>query len=236
VPGARARNLSGQADMLIQRLGQHTQYKDDWKLVTIFIGANDICACSDLSNPDPAIQTWISQIIDSLDKLAKNLSHTFVNLVNVIMVGRLRAYEYYYSCAALHKLECPCVMENNKLHPQADELIRKYQQALQDVPKRYENRSDFTVVLQPYSTEVIIPTLPVLWRNHTKPDLSYLAPDCFHFSQRGHAAAAAGLWNNMFQPFGKKQQFIDPKSTELICPDPDCPYLRTSVNSVDCSK
>ena len=28
-------------------------------------------------------------------------------------------------------------------------------------------------------------------------DFSYFAPDCFHFSQKGHEAAAVELWNNM---------------------------------------
>lgn len=28
-------------------------------------------------------------------------------------------------------------------------------------------------------------------------DLLYMAPDCFHLSQRGHASAGRALWNNM---------------------------------------
>ena len=29
------------------------------------------------------------------------------------------------------------------------------------------------------------------------PDASFFAPDCFHFSSKGHAAAGQELWNNM---------------------------------------
>ena len=32
------------------------------------------------------------------------------------------------------------------------------------------------------------------------PDLSYLAPDCFHFSQKLHSLVARSLWNNLLQP------------------------------------
>lgn len=28
-------------------------------------------------------------------------------------------------------------------------------------------------------------------------DLTYLAPDCFHFSVKGHHNVATALWNNM---------------------------------------
>lgn len=30
-----------------------------------------------------------------------------------------------------------------------------------------------------------------------KPDLSFFAADCFHFSRRGYAEMAVALWNNM---------------------------------------
>ncbi|KAJ8313635.1 hypothetical protein KUTeg_008196 [Tegillarca granosa] len=30
-------------------------------------------------------------------------------------------------------------------------------------------------------------------------DLSYFSPDCFHFSAKGHFAAALSLWNNMIR-------------------------------------
>ena len=30
-----------------------------------------------------------------------------------------------------------------------------------------------------------------------EPDASFFAPDCFHFSSKGHAAAGQELWNNM---------------------------------------
>ena len=37
-------------------------------------------------------------------------------------------------------------------------------------------------------------------------DGSYFAPDCFHFSSRGHAVGAKDLWNNMVS-FGYKPTF-----------------------------
>jgi len=45
-----------------------------------------------------------------------------------------------------------------------------------------KNKDDFTVVLQPFSDRL---TFPVNRFNGT--DLSYIAPDCFHLSQKGYA-------------------------------------------------
>lgn len=45
-----------------------------------------------------------------------------------------------------------------------------------------KNKDDFTVVLQPFTDRL---TFPVNRFNGT--DLSYIAPDCFHLSQRGYA-------------------------------------------------
>jgi len=236
VPGARAKDLVSQAKMLTERLGKHTQYKDSWKVVTIFIGANDICNCNNQTDPDTLVSGWISEISSAIDILAGDLSNTFINLVNVIMVGELRAYEdYYTSCAVTHEVYCSCVTTAYKNHDQTDAVIRKYQQAMYAVPERYQDRSDFTVVLQPFSENIIIPTVPT-HDNGTKPDLAFLAPDCFHFSKIGHTSAAATLWNGMLTPIQKKQNIMDPNVVELQCPDPDCPYLRTAVNSVSCSK
>lgn len=56
------RDLLKQAQMLIDRLGQHSQYKDAWKVVTIFIGANDVCGCD---KGDVSEYTWF--FLDSFD-------------------------------------------------------------------------------------------------------------------------------------------------------------------------
>ena len=66
---------------------------------------------------------------------------------------------------------------------------------------RYDTRDDFAVVIQPFFTNTKAPLMP---DNHTV-DMSYFAPDCFHFSEKGHKAAALALWNSMIEPVGKKR-------------------------------
>lgn len=39
------RNMPGQANAIVQRLktDTHVRYQDDWKVITFFIGGNDLC-------------------------------------------------------------------------------------------------------------------------------------------------------------------------------------------------
>lgn len=47
-PGAESGDLIGQARQLVQLMQSHSEVDvdNDWKLVNIFIGGNDICACN----------------------------------------------------------------------------------------------------------------------------------------------------------------------------------------------
>jgi phospholipase B1 len=72
---------------------------------------------------------------------------------------------------------------------------------LSKLPK-YNDREDFTIVVQPFFTNVTVPTEP-----DGSPDFSYFAPDCFHFSSKGHAASAVGLWNNIIQRVDEKSPY-----------------------------
>ena len=56
------------------------------------------------------------------------------------------------------------------------------------------------MVVQPFFLNT---TLPRLLDGSV--DMSYFAPDCFHFTQKGHRAIALALWNNMVEPLGKKR-------------------------------
>lgn len=57
---------------------------------------------------------------------------------------------------------------------------------------RYDTRDDFTVVIQPFLRDSVLP-----YTDDGQVDATYFAPDCFHFSDIGHAMSALNLWNNM---------------------------------------
>merc|ERR1719353_679866 len=65
---------------------------------------------------------------------------------------------------------------------------------------------DFGVVVQPILSEMDIP------------DYTYLSTfDCFHPSLLAHQQIALGLWQNLFEPVGKKKTKLVPPA-KMKCP------------------
>merc|ERR1711916_46863 len=86
---------------------------------------------------------------------------------------------------------------------------------------KYEDRDDFTVVVQPFFEYTDIPEVD---------GRSWLAPDCFHFAEKAHDAAAVALWNNMIEPIGLKRTAWTP-GEQFECPNKALPYFYTKQNS-----
>ena len=58
---------------------------------------------------------------------------------------------------------------------------------------KYDIKDDFTVVVHPFMTKMS----PPLTSTGDDVDYTYFSPDCFHFSTKGHEAAAVQLWNSL---------------------------------------
>jgi len=89
---------------------------------------------------------------------------------------------------------------------------------------KFNDREDFTVVIQPFFIETDIPRKP-----DGKPDDTYFAPDCFHFSGKAHSAAAVGLYNNIVQKVGKKDKSWH-LGENILCPTAS-DFIWTTKNS-----
>ena len=81
--GAFTSDMLGQAQALVSRMRESDEvdFQNDWKLVTIFIGVNDLCQRS-CNGSNPGL--WVTNVANALDHLQDNLPRTFVNLVQVI--------------------------------------------------------------------------------------------------------------------------------------------------------
>jgi len=228
VPGATVKDLDDQAKELIKRIKQMPGARDQWKMISIYIGMNDLCEACDKRIGGKA-STYGRRIRDALDRLHKELTRTVVNLIALPPMHQwYRQLHDDPVCFAMHRYLCPCIS-----NPKTDALAFEYNAELYKIPIDYE-RIDFTVVVQPFmSGKVQFPKTMVNGTEVT--DQSYFAPDCFHFSRKGHAVAAAGLWSNLFQNLGEKDSTIDFSEGELSCPNDTCPYIRTWRNSRNCS-
>ncbi|CAF0944401.1 unnamed protein product [Adineta ricciae] len=231
--GDRSNHMPYQADLLMKRLKQEElcDWNNDWKMITFFVGGNDLCSfCEDPNITKHTPEQYLSYVRDTIDKLYNApIPRTLVNLVLVLDVRSVKELNSGgFVCQVLHKRTCPCAAfptaEQQKI---LDDYIPRYQQILIDLVSsgRYDTRDDFTVVIQPFLAKTQLPRK----ENH-QIDFSYFAPDCFHFSGKGHSQAALSLWNNMLEPVGGKQWFWHMGET-MKCPTEQYPYIFTNKNS-----
>ena len=186
VSGQEARHLHKQAKTLIKRLkeSKSIDFNNDWKLITILIGNNDICDyCKDKELHTP--QAYINFIQEALDLLHNELPKTFVNLVNVINVAEVEFLNFRLFCKNIHKATCPCIVKytSNETKIQVQNLFNQYSNYTEKLALsgRYDTRDDFTVVYQPFLRDFKLPKM-----DNYQVDKSYFAPDCFHFSAKSH--------------------------------------------------
>ncbi|XP_049987545.1 phospholipase B1, membrane-associated isoform X5 [Alexandromys fortis] len=236
VAGAKAEDLTTQAQKLVSLMKADTtiDFENDWKIITVFIGGNDLCAaCNDLDHYSP--QNFTDNIKKALDILHAEVPRAFVNMVKVLEIIGLRDLykETKVSCPRLIlRSLCPCVLkfdDNSTEFAALVERNRQYQEGTEQLIEsgRYDTRDDFTVVLQPFLENVAVPRTP-----EGLPDNSYFAPDCFHFNVKTHARAAVALWKNMLEPVGHKtrQENFEIK-LPIMCPNQTLPFLSTYKNS-----
>lgn len=102
-------------------------------------------------------------------------------------------------------------------------LERFYRQMFYRVVWRpeFHQKDDFTVVFQPFGVNATI------FIDDHLPDLSIMATDCVHLSQKGHAVFANALWNNMMESNGNKSIGLKPVFAQFECPTDEKPFIQT---------
>ncbi len=184
--GNKAKQILGQTRQLIRliKADKGIDFNNDWKLVTLFVGGNDLCQyCLNAGEHEP--ENYINSIQKALDLLHAELPRTLVNFVSMVNVEDIRDMNTGLVCNLLHRFECPCAAfpKSNADILVLESYVRNYTQLSKNLVEsgRYDTKEDFTVVLQTFYTEFKAPRL-----DNGKVDLSYFAPDCFHYSAKSH--------------------------------------------------
>ncbi|CAL8392900.1 unnamed protein product [Arctogadus glacialis] len=239
VAGAKTSDIPSQIQALFKAMkeDQKVDFDNDWKLVTIFVGTNDLCNyCLDQYNL--SAKNYSHNLKISLDMLYNQMPRVMVNVVEIVQIDPLRKVKKNdLACSLLQSANCPCLMITEDYSPELQTIKRVNKEYQAESRKLisgdlYDRREDFTVVLQPYLRNSFIPYIGV-----GQADLSFFSVDCFHISERAHAEMAIALWNNMLEPVGQKQEYnnftYDP--TKVHCPSKDHPFLFTKLNSLPSS-
>ncbi|KAG2467802.1 PLB1 Phospholipase, partial [Polypterus senegalus] len=198
-------------------------FQEDWKLVTLFIGGNDLCQyCLDrVGGRGGSLWTptwWV--VVLQLTSSSGLLAFTSGDSVLAELRGAHSGDPGHPVQRGQDSLE---LMEARMLN-------RYYQVELEKMvySGRYDGREDFAVVTQPFFRSSFIPLA-----DDGTPDVRFFSSDCFHFSERGHAMMAISLWNNMLEPVGQKTAFnnFTYERRRLKCPSQVKPYFFTKRNS-----
>jgi len=226
VSGAIALDMPGQAEVLIGRMAasEAINFNEDWKVINLWIGGNDLCNICN-NNPDNLPENYIAYIDDALTTIIQQIPRVYINLVNIIDVSRLAEIDVG-ACRTYHGIVCGCSTKGEAELALISQTAQRYQELIVSLAAQPRFHSDnFTVEVQPFFIDTQPPTLP-----DGTVDVSYFAPDCFHFSVKGHNTAGPALWNNMLQAPGSKSLTWNVNPT-LMCPSAEAPYLCTSTNN-----
>lgn len=75
-----------QARILVKKIKDdpNINFQEDWKMITVFFGANDICSGQCFNKLEASAQMHAKKLMVALDYLQTNLPRTFVNLIPVL--------------------------------------------------------------------------------------------------------------------------------------------------------
>ncbi|KAJ3305499.1 hypothetical protein HDV03_001365 [Kappamyces sp. JEL0829] len=227
VTGAKVAGIPNQISWLTSQIKSNKaiNFSTDYKLLTLFIGANDVCqSCSTAVNPD-TYETQVRSIIESLRSRYSALAHSslpnlIVNvpqLFNVSQLYDLTGNSTYCDKQRANTLtaECTCAFltgTNGAVKRKAmDDLTATLNARLVKIRNDYvaKNYSNFMMTTDP----------GVGGFSLAKADLSFLSnTDCFHPSVKAHGLLATLVWNNLFLPYAKKQSVVTDLNIGLACP------------------
>ncbi|XP_051171252.1 phospholipase B1, membrane-associated-like [Leptopilina boulardi] len=225
-------NLPTMSRTLIEKMKNHSKVviKKHWKMISIFIGSNDFCTlmCY-LPSPWSILKNHKKNLIQALRLLRDNLPRTFVNLIlppNLKIISFMRER---LLCDLYSKIVCSCLFGQRWLKRREEffDIMTRYQEIEKEVAQYSEFQTEnFTVVAQPFLVNLTLPS-----KKSGSIDLSFLANDCFHLSQKSNARAAVAIWNNLMEQEGQKSMNWGDTFKRFICPTVKRPYFATWKNS-----
>jgi phospholipase B1 len=216
--------VSHELDYLIKQVKANPMInlKEDWKLLTILIGANDLCASCTLVKEflDPA--EFEKHLSETLEGIRTNIPRVFVQLVEVFNLSQVYDLSLKTkACANIHRdlfIECDCIFgpDASKTRQLVDEYGQQYNARSRALAAYYQALGDpsFTVVAQPFGRNTMLKNFPT-------DILSTL--DCFHPSLIAHQGMAIALWNNLLTPAALKKTSMNLTDTPL------CPTANTKL-------
>ncbi|KAI7890342.1 uncharacterized protein EV154DRAFT_511813 [Mucor mucedo] len=137
VSGAKTQELNAEVSRLIRMLNseKYKAYKDEWKLITVFIGANNVCVlCEPPVTTLPGLadaDIFEENVRQVLERIRTDVGKSFVNLValfNVSSVYEASRGDPYceFVLDPSHMVICSCIQGDEKQRRGKNELLFLY--------------------------------------------------------------------------------------------------------------
>jgi len=217
--GAVSGNLVDQIDYLYREMDRmNIDIVNDWKVMTILIGANDACHNCDRRTGErqpvsSAAQEFEQSYSAAIEKIYQTIPRVFVNVLPMFNVSQLyNLVDNVTYCRDVHLAigECDCAFaENETLRTYLDDLVQAFDDKIEQIVATYRAKNDpeFGIMIQPFARNLLIPN---------KRYISDL--DCFHPTIYGHQMIAIQTWNSLVLPGDQKFTTFNPQMP-IICPD-----------------
>lgn len=228
--GAISATLGMETKYLLRQVTRHptVNVTDDWKMLTLFIGTNELCKASCEGRDDD--QTSLADEYEKRIMIALGLIHLRLprTLVNVLLLPDMSQVEGFANShpRCLHALQllstiCPCAMMHGEAGRWAmRRTTAEYNQRLIRIAKRMNARAAEMAAVEKRPLEFAVTISPVLRDTDLRNDIpAHFAAklDCFHPSAMAHKSLAISVWRDLFVPFSERAtHFVEQE--EIFCP------------------
>lgn len=223
--GAMSGNLGMEAKYLLQQVRHHpaVNVAQDWKLLTVFIGVNDVCQVACRNDTAGVADAFESKVLLNLERIRERLPRTLVVLMELPDASQVHWFANRHTRCLMSQpfimMECPCAMGSEDARWDMRLLTADYNGRLQRVAAKM-NR--LVAALQPDRAlqDFAVVTLPFMRDTDLREDVPqhFMSKlDCFHPSLAAHQAMAAAYWRSLFQPHAQKATRLTDASG-VFCP------------------
>lgn len=224
VGGMKSDDILRQAKELVKRMKEikEIDINQDWKLVSLWIGTNDVGNLGYGSTDPIPPEKYKAYIEEGLSYLKENLPRTIISVIAMFPPQLLQE-----AASIVHTGERPGDIEQQKKRDALSDAYRNASYAIQNEGKF--NDQNFTVVVQPFATEYTD-----AYRDDVGHyNLAFYAVDQFHLSKLGHAIVAKHYWQNLFEPVGEKTKRADLGNTspQIFELNKENSFIKTVGNS-----
>jgi len=215
-------SLVEQWGLLSSHLKKYDDLDSRWKVLTIWMTANDVCGKCDGPLSEQYLAEWgggTEQFIANITSMTKRVYINLISTLDLSRVAYLQRQQAYCKFEHQHLLnECGCIDKGNATQlAQMDENVHTMNTELHKIAAKWQQkfadqgRSDVAIEVQPFQ-EGLGDTL----------DFEFLSDlDCFHPSHHAHQSLAIGLWNSMLCTDDRAHRCgsLFSKDMKPVCPD-----------------